>query len=66
MNNVSSRSDAKQRPPEGGLWAENLSELERAETKFLSDDVRRRRRHDERKRRVWKLLPDRKIFRRDS
>ena len=53
------------RPPEGGLWAENFSELERAETKFLSDDVRRRCRRDERKRRVWKLLPDRKIFRRD-
>jgi hypothetical protein len=32
----------------------------------LSDDVRRRRRLDERKRHVWKLLPDRKIFRRDS
>jgi hypothetical protein len=44
----------------------NFSELERAETKFLSDDVRHRRRRDERKRRVWKLLPDRKIFRRDS
>ncbi len=44
----------------------HLSEFERAETKFLSDDVRRRRRRDERKRRVWKLLPDRKIFRRDS
>jgi hypothetical protein len=43
----------------------HLSEFERAETKFLSGDVRRRRR-DERKRRVWKLLPDRKIFRRDS
>ena len=42
----------------------NFSELERAETKFLSDDVRRRCRRDERKRRVWKLLPDRKIFRR--
>ena len=44
----------------------NFSELERAETKFLSDDVRHGRRRDERKRRVWKLLPDRKIFRRDS
>src|SRR6266851_2809045 len=54
------------RPPEGGLWAENFSEFERAEPKFLSDDVRRRRRRDERKRRVWKLHPDRKIFRRDS
>src|SRR5216684_7890900 len=45
---------------------ENLSELKRAETKFPSDGVRRRRRRNERKRRVWKLLPDRKIFRGDS
>ena len=45
---------------------ENLSEFKRAETKFPSDDVRRRRRRNERKRRVWKLLPDRKIFRGDS
>jgi hypothetical protein len=44
----------------------HLSEFERAETKFLSEDVRRRRSRDERKRRVWKLLPDREIFRRDS
>jgi hypothetical protein len=43
----------------------HLSEFERAELKFFSD-VRRRRRHDERKCRVWKLLPDSKIFRRDS
>src|SRR5260370_41222541 len=40
--------------------------LARAETTSLSDDVRLRRRRDERKRRFWKLLPDRKIFRRDS
>src|SRR5450432_702468 len=45
---------------------ENFSEFKRAETKFPSDDVRRRRRRNERKRRVWKLLPDRKIFRGDS
>ena len=45
---------------------ENLSEFKRAETKFPSDDVRRRRRRSERKRRVWKLLPDGKIFRGDS
>jgi len=45
---------------------ENLSEFKRAETKIPSDDVRRRRRRNERKRRVWKLLPDRKIFRGDS
>ena len=45
---------------------ENLSEFKRAETKFPSDDVRRRRRRNERKRRVWKLLPDGKIFRGDS
>jgi hypothetical protein len=44
----------------------HLSEFERAELKFFFADVRRRRRHDERKRRVWKLLPDSKIFRRDS
>jgi hypothetical protein len=44
---------------------DNFSEFKRAETKFLSDDVLRRR-LDERKRRVWKLLPNRKIFRRDS
>ena len=44
----------------------HLSQFERAETKFLSGDVRRSRRRDERKRRVWKLLPDHKIFRRDS
>ena len=44
----------------------HLSEFERAELKFFSADVCRRRRHDERKRRVWKLLPDSKIFRRDS
>ena len=50
----------------GGIWAENFSKLERAETKLPSDDVRRRRRRNERKRRVWKLLPDRKIFRSDS
>src|SRR3981081_4140036 len=45
---------------------ENLSEFKRAETKIPSDDVRRQRRRNERKRRVWKLLPDRKIFRGDS
>jgi hypothetical protein len=45
---------------------ENFSELERAETKFPSDDVRRRRRRNERKRHVWKLLSDRKIFRGDG
>jgi hypothetical protein len=45
---------------------ENFSQFKRAETKFPPDDVRRRRRRNERKRRVWKLLPDRKIFRGDS
>jgi hypothetical protein len=56
------RAQTKKRPKA----AENFSEFKRAETKFPSDDVRRRRRRNERKGRVWKLLPDRKIFRRDS
>jgi hypothetical protein len=60
------RSIKQKDRPKAASGAENFSELERAETKFPSDDVRRRRRRDERKRCVWKLLPDRKIFRRDS
>ena len=45
---------------------ENFSEFKCAEAKFPSDGVVDGRRRNERKRRVWKLLPDCKIFRRDS
>jgi hypothetical protein len=66
LGHAASKRGAGGRVTASGYRRENFSELERAETKFPSDDVRRRRRRNERKRRVWKLLPDRKIFRRDS
>jgi hypothetical protein len=58
------RAAKQKKPPPKAV--ENFSEFKCAETKFPSDDVRRRRRRNERKRRVWKLLPDRKILRGDS
>jgi hypothetical protein len=44
-------------------WAENFSEFERAETKFIPDVGGRR--PDERKRRIWVLLPHSEIFSRN-
>jgi hypothetical protein len=46
--------------PKSVSWAENFSEFERAETKFIPDVGGRR--PDERKRRVWVLLPHSEIF----
>src|SRR5450631_2385169 len=48
------RAAKQKKPPPKAV--ENFSEFKCAETKFPSDDVRRRRRRNERKRRVWKLL----------
>src|SRR5258708_31549355 len=55
---------AKQKDrPKAVSWAENFSEFERAETKFIPDVGGRR--PDERKRRIWVLLPHSEIFSRN-
>ena len=60
---VNSGNETKKTRPKAVSWAENFSEFERAETKFIPDVGDRR--PDERKRRIWVLLPHSEIFSRN-
>ena len=57
---VNSGNETKNTRPKAVSWAENFSKFERAETKFIPDVGGRR--PDERKLRIWVLLPHGEIF----